>query len=252
MQRWLLSVALVLSLVVFATSATADTSDSSDIVNPKLYGNCRVWTEVSMFTDESSHGLECKEETLTDVTSVGVMSGQRRLIATLSKGVMFHLDAQIAVAFRIDKGELREGKWVWVSGANRAVTMDEEVAIALLNELPTGRRIAVKVGDEGGNVILDGSAAAVKDFRSRIRQPEPAISPPQAKQPRGDTTARMQNIQLQAYQEILQARITKAWHLPMMKKTTQALQAVVLLTINREGQVIRYQLITSSRQSAVR
>ena len=58
MQRWLLSVALVLSLVVFATSATADTSDSSDIVNPKLYGNCRVWTEVSMFTDESSHGLE--------------------------------------------------------------------------------------------------------------------------------------------------------------------------------------------------
>ena len=246
MQRWLLSVALVLSLVVFATSATADTSDSSDIVNPKLYGNCRVWTEVSMFTDESSHGLECKEETLTDVTSVGVMSGQRRLIATLSKGVMFHLDAQIAVAFRIDKGEIREGKWVWVSGANRAVTMDEEVAIALLNELPTGRRIAVKVGDEGGNVILDGSAAAVKDFRSRIRQPEPAISPPQAKQPRGDTTARMQNIQLQAYQGIVQARITKAWHLPMMKKTAQALQAVVLLTIDREGQVIRYQLITSS------
>lgn len=50
-----------------------------------------------------------------------------------------------------------------------AVTRDEEIGTALLNELPSGRRIAIQVGEESGNVILDGSAAAVKNFRYGVR-----------------------------------------------------------------------------------
>ena len=167
MRGCLLDLALLLCLAMFATSATADTSSSADIVNPKIYGNCRVHTEVDMLTDKVSHGLECKEETLTDVTSVViVLSGQHELLITgLSKGVMLHFDDKIPVAFRIDKGELRRGQWHWRSPL--ALTLDEEIGMALLNELPTGRRIAIQVGEESGNVVLDGSAAAVKDFLAR-------------------------------------------------------------------------------------
>lgn len=62
----------------------------------------------------------------------------------------------------------------------------------------------------------------------------------------GGIAARMQNIQLQAYQGIVRRHITAAWHVPMLEKTVQALRAVALLTIDREGHVIRYQLIRSS------
>ena len=65
-------------------------------------------------------------------------------------------------------------------------------------------------------------------------------------QARGGIVASMQDIQLKAYKGRVQAVITQALHLPMMKKAAQALRAVALLTIDREGQVIRYQLLTSS------
>ena len=123
-----------------------------------------------MLTDEVLHALECKEETLTDVTSVVIVSGRGVLRTALSKGVMFHLGETIPVAFRIDKGGLRRGQWHWGSNMMYAGTRDEKIGTALLNELPSGRRIAIQVGEESGNVILDGSAAAVKDFRYRVRQ----------------------------------------------------------------------------------
>ena len=156
---------MILALMLFATGTTADTSSSSDIVNPKIYGNCKVWTEVAMLTDEVFHALECREETLTDATSVAIASGRGVLMTMLSKGAMFHFDDKISVAFRIDKGELRRGQWKW--GHMHAATIDEEIGMGLLNELPGGRRIAIQVGEESGNVVLDGSAAAVKDFLAR-------------------------------------------------------------------------------------
>ena len=176
-QGWKYFAGLVIGVLAltlaFVTSATADTSSSADIVNLKIYGNCKVWTEVSMLTDEVLHALECKEEKLTDVASVLIIaSGGGVLGAALSKGVMFHLGDTIPVAFRIDKGELRRGQWYWGSNGMYAGTRDEEIAQALLAELPKGRRIAIQVGEESGNVMLDGSAAAVKDFRSRISQAE--------------------------------------------------------------------------------
>ena len=62
----------------------------------------------------------------------------------------------------------------------------------------------------------------------------------------GGIAARMSDIRKQAYVERVRTRITNAWHLPMMQRTAQGLQAVALLTIDREGQVIRYQLLRSS------
>jgi len=56
----------------------------------------------------------------------------------------------------------------------------------------------------------------------------------------------MQDIELHAYQGRVRTRIINAWRLPMIKRTAQALQAIVLLTIDREGQVTRFQWVEKS------
>ena len=120
-----------------------------------------------MLTDEVTHLLMCAEETFLDATGVAIAALKGGILMTmLTKGVMFHLNEEIPVAFRIDKGKLRKGQWYWEG--NGAYTFDEHIATVLLNELPTGRRIAIQVGEESGHVVLDGSAAAVKDFLGRI------------------------------------------------------------------------------------
>ena len=51
---------------------------------------------------------------------------------------------------------------------------------------------------------------------------------------------------MRTYKQRVRALIIRALHLPMMQKTAQALEAIALLTIDREGQVIRYELTRSS------
>ena len=62
----------------------------------------------------------------------------------------------------------------------------------------------------------------------------------------GGIAAGMQEVLMRTYQERVRARIINAWRLPMPSKRAQEFQAVVLLTIDREGQVIRYELIGPS------
>lgn len=90
------------------------------------------------------------------------------------------------------------------------------------------------------------AAARAQEAIAAMRQVQARVQGTNTMQARGGIISRMQDIHLQAYKGRVQARITNAWRLPMMKKTAQALQAVALLTIDREGQVIRYQLIRSS------
>jgi TonB family protein len=56
----------------------------------------------------------------------------------------------------------------------------------------------------------------------------------------------LQDVLMRTYKQRVRARIINAWHLPIPGKIAQGLQAVVLLTIDREGQVIRYELTRSS------
>ena len=65
-------------------------------------------------------------------------------------------------------------------------------------------------------------------------------------QARGGTAAGIQEVLMRTYQNRVRARIINAWSLPMPSKMAQEFQAVVLLTIDREGQVIRYELIGPS------
>ena len=70
---------------------------------PEIYGSCVTSTFVDMFTDKEHYYVECFEETLTDVTAVGIMSEGGRLHVILSKGVQFHLDSHIRVMIRVDQ-----------------------------------------------------------------------------------------------------------------------------------------------------
>ncbi len=157
---------LLLFALTFVPSAQADTSSSSDHKDFKSYGSCHVTTQVDMFTDAETHLFVCQESTRTDETSIGIMAGGGLLGVGLSKGAMLYIDDTIRVAVRIDKGPLHRRTAEW-SKTHEAIILDNAFALTLLNELAQGQRIAIQVGDERGNIRLEGSVAAVQDFRQR-------------------------------------------------------------------------------------
>ncbi len=147
----------------------ADTSSSSEMKNFKSYGNCKVWTEVDMLTDEKSHRLGCAEATSTDITLIMIGQYGRELAISPSKG-MFHTDERIPIAIRVDKGPVirRSAHSHSKRGGKGVSILDSNLALSLLNELTKGHRIVIQVGPKRGNIQLQGSAAAVGDFRQRL------------------------------------------------------------------------------------
>ena len=91
------------------------------------------------------------------------------------------------------------------------------------------------------------AAARAQQAIANLRRAQAArVEGTTANQALGGIAARMSDIRKQAYVERVRARIINAWRLPMPSKMAQGLQARVLLTIDREGQVIRYELIGPS------
>lgn len=153
-------------------TAKADTSDSYEIENHKRYGNCRVWTQIDMLTDEESYHMECKEETLTDETKIGIVRwgpAPEPMQVRVGKGVMFHMDDYIRVAIRIDKGTIIRKNAKWFGKGMTAIIREQGLASSLMAELAQGQRVVIQVGEERGNIRLQGSAAAIEDFRERLK-----------------------------------------------------------------------------------
>ena len=94
------------------------------------------------------------------------------------------------------------------------------------------------------------AAARAQQTIANLRRAQARLQGTSTIQARGGIAAQMQNIQMQAYYGRVRARITDAWQLPMMQQTAQTLQAVALLTVDREGRMIRYELLTSSGSPA--
>ena len=160
----------LLCFVVFALAwslAQADTSSTSEAKDEKHYGNCGTATVVDMFTDEERYLVVCVEETLTDETLIGIMSQGGRLYVILGKGVQLHFDNQISVMIRADQGELIRRSAQWNSKNTTAYIQDNDLARRLLHELARGQKAVIQVGNEGGNVRLNGSRQAIQDFRQR-------------------------------------------------------------------------------------
>ena len=138
-------------------------STTSDVLK-----SLQVWTAVDMLTDEVLHHVECSEETSRDVTSVRVTYQGGGFSILLGKGLMLIIDELVPIAYRVDKGKLTRDSWQWDGKLRVAKKAGSDLGQALLEELAKGKRIAIQVADERGNIILDGAAEAVKDFRERL------------------------------------------------------------------------------------
>ncbi|MCY4386809.1 MAG: hypothetical protein OXC18_06855 [Desulfurellaceae bacterium] len=173
-----LLIAVVFTLI--ASLAQADTSRTSETKDMKTYGNCITFTERDLFTDEEYYTVTCGEETLTDATAIGIRSQRDGLYVILSKGLQFHLEDQVPVIIRVDKGPVIRRSADWDrQNPRRAFIQDDHLARRLLDNLANGQRAILKVGDEGGNIQLDGSQRAVADFRHRASlQPQQTLEIP--------------------------------------------------------------------------
>lgn len=193
----------ILALMLAPIASGQDTSDSSFIENLQVYGNCAVSDSIDMFTDEVTHGLFCIQSNLTDKTQIGFavyplgMFGDHAQRAELrmrgigpylpyvsiSKGLQFHMEDSIEVAIRVDRGELFTGEWDFGSNGDASCFpslgagphCNLEFFQRLLIDVANGERIAIKVGAESGNVLLEGSYEAVADFLERLQDKIPTI-----------------------------------------------------------------------------
>ena len=174
MKRWSGIALAVLAVAGFGSNAAAQ---ALDWMNEQQYGNCYVFTVIDALTDKEGHTLACSASELGSLTDllnpvgIGLVWADGQSGVAFTAGLTFHLESHIDVAWRIDKGEVRRGNWL-SSDAGGAKTRARDVFDTLLAELPAEKRIVIQVGNEQAIISLNGSAAAVRDFRSRISLPE--------------------------------------------------------------------------------
>lgn len=115
--------------------------------------------------------MNCRETSLTDKTEIGfLVYSDGRTIIYISKDIQFHLENQIEFALRVDRGELRNGLWDYLSSNSSAyVTDNVDLFMKLLSEISTGERVAIKVGAESGNILLRGAYHTTVDFLARTQ-----------------------------------------------------------------------------------
>ena len=165
--------ALVVALLLFTSPAWTET----EFKDSKDYGNCTTRTGVDVFTDEETYSVMCKMLVVSptfkmDTISFIIIEG--RLMGSFSiirggQGDLSHTGDTIPVTFRVDKRPVRKFSANW-SGGNMAFVHDSDLAAALMGEIAQGKRVAIQIGYRTGIIPLKGSAAAVKDFWSRVQR----------------------------------------------------------------------------------
>lgn len=94
------------------------------------------------------------------------------------------------------------------------------------------------------------AAARAQQAIANMRRAQARVRGTISNQTRGGVAAGMQEVLMRSYQERVRARIINAWRLPMPSKMAQEFQAVAVLTIDREGQLIGYELTGPSGSEA--
>lgn len=130
------------------------------------------------------------------------------------------------------------------TSARKPAPAAPQVAVAQPKSTPAPKVVAQPRSPASRN--SPQAAARAQKAIAAMRQAQARAQGTSTMQARGGIVSRVQDIQKQTYHERVRALIINAWHLPMMQETTQTLQAVALLIIDREGQVLRYQLTRSS------
>ena len=129
------------------------------------------------------------------------------------------------------------------TSARKPAPAAPEVAAVQAKAAPEAKT-AVKPKPSGRN--SPQAAARARDAIAAIKRTQARAQGTDAIQSQGGVTAGMQEVLMRTYRQRVRARIISAWRLPMPSKIAQEFQAIVLLTVDREGQVIRYELIGPS------
>ena len=130
-------------------------------------GNCYVTTAADDFTDEKRHFVSCSPSSNPETFISIITSPVRGLYILLNSGVSFHLDDFIPVMIRVDKGRLIRRSARWLFKQHMAAILDPALAQQLLYDLARGQKVAIMVGTERGSIRLNGSHAAIAEFRQR-------------------------------------------------------------------------------------
>ena len=140
-------------------------------VNWKFYDRCQVWQYVDDLTDETQYDLECSDRRPDSSVTFRYVPQHGTLVVMLGRGRMIHREKQIPIAIRIDKGIVRREIWSWSQEHQAAYTTNQSLVRRLMNELSPAKRMVIEIGENRGSIRLDGSAAAIRDFRQRINIP---------------------------------------------------------------------------------
>lgn len=76
------------------------------------------------------------------------------------------------VVIRVDKGRLIKRSWSTfeLNNSYYAFSGDQALIFSLLEEIAMGNRIVIQVGNKDGSILLNGSVAAISEFKRRIAQ----------------------------------------------------------------------------------
>lgn len=159
----LLGVVLTCFMILSPHGVASDISVAS--INAKIHGECLVFDGIDLSTNEMTHYLSCGDLNLptTQVLFIFNDYGERII---LDKGEQSIFDDQMDVTIQVDQGKIRKRTWIHSNGL--PYSYDKALIRVLLNEMAKGKHMMITVGQKKGSLSLDGSAAAVADYKARI------------------------------------------------------------------------------------
>lgn len=159
---------LAFFMILSAHGQASDTFAAPEIQNFNTYENCSVWDHINPHTNKVSHLLLCMDSNITGKAQVAFHFDHDGDFFVLNNGRQFLSGNMVNVTIQVDQGELRKGTWSHSRGT--AGSADQAFIHNLLDEIAQGKRVTIKVGQKKSSVALDGSEAAVADYKARVAQ----------------------------------------------------------------------------------
>lgn len=166
MNRW---TGIALVIVALAGGVVVQ---AGEIVDEKVYGNCSVWTDINPVTNRENHILACRESGSVE-PAIALVWNRAVASVHLATGAMCHAGDVVQILWRFTPGTGADYARCSVDG-NMATLADDSYFDIFLDELPAASSITIKASRPGSKevtIFLEGTAAAVQDFRVRIAQP---------------------------------------------------------------------------------
>ena len=157
-------------------------TQSDDLINFSNYGNCTVFDARDVITDELEYALTCETVDGNKNINFFVEPNANLLSDIMIQTGAYFRENEVLTHLRIDRNTPIT-KLFETGGGNRAefafLTGDIETFKALLIEIATGARLAIRAENTTAIIPLEGSYEAVADYLQRIEHllPETTILP---------------------------------------------------------------------------